>query len=98
MVGRFKDLLSLATLNELAHTIHNPKDSDMVRGNGFGFWNSMPTLRRNISRSVDEAKTSVSPTCIDPLTLQPRIRSVSRFIEERNVVFPQPEGPIKAVT
>ena len=35
---------------------------------------------------------------VEPVTLQPGMRSFMRLMQRRNVDFPQPEGPINAVT
>jgi len=70
----------------------------MVLGNGFGFWNTMPTRARSTTGSMERSLTSSPSSSIRPVTLQPEIVSFIRLIERRKVDLPQPDGPIRAVT
>ena len=70
----------------------------MDMGNGFGFWNTMPTRRRSSVTSTLGEKTSSPWNVNDPSTRVPSTRSLMRLRVRRNVLFPHPEGPMSAVT
>ena len=58
---------------------------------------TIPILFLSAVTSTDLSQTSRSPMRIDPETLQLEIKSVSRLIQFRKLVFPQPDGPTIAV-
>src|ERR1700704_3577146 len=57
----------------------------------------MPTRRRSPTTSVPGAKIDVPSSRMSPSCRAPGVRSWRRLMERRNVVFPHPEGPIRAV-
>ena len=70
-------------------------------GNGFGFWKTIPILRRIVTLSFPEPVTTIgsSPrSSISPSVRQIGMRSFIRFKHRRRVDLPHPEGPINAVT
>src|SRR4029077_9502123 len=70
----------------------------MLLGKGFGAWNTIPTSRRSATGSVPFEKTETPSSRMSPVRRVLRISSFNRFTERRNVLLPQPEGPIRAVT
>ena len=54
-------------------------------------------LRRNPTTSVPGAKIEPPSSRMSPACRAPGVRSWSRLIDRRNVVFPQPDGPMSAV-
>src|SRR5689334_13358318 len=58
----------------------------------------MPTLWRSATISSDLSYTLLPSRLRSPSCLIPGIRSFRRLIDLRNVDFPQPDGPISAVT
>src|SRR6267378_583288 len=70
----------------------------MVFGNGFGCWNTIPTSRRSATGSVPFENTETPSSRMSPAWRVRGIRSFNRFTERRNVLLPQPDGPIRAVT
>ena len=58
----------------------------------------MPTLRRTATGSTFGPYRSTPSSSTVPSTWAPTITSCIRFNERRNVDFPQPDGPISAVT
>ena len=67
-------------------------------GNGLGRWNTMPIRARMSVGSIPEPYTSVVPSSTEPVTCALRSVSCMRFKARRSVVFPDPDGPIRAVT
>ena len=72
--------------------------SKIVFGNGFGCWNTIPTSRRSATGSVPLENTDTPSRRMSPECRVCGISSFNRFTERRNVLLPQPEGPISAVT
>jgi hypothetical protein len=70
----------------------------MVLGKGFGFWKTMPTRARSRTGSRSRSFTSSPSSRILPSTRAPGMVSFIRLMQRRKVDFPQPEGPIRAVT
>ena len=73
-------------------------ETDIV-GNGFGFWKTMPTARRTATTSIARV-VEIDPVEQD-LALRrgrPAISSCMRLMQRTIVDFPQPEGPMIAVT
>ena len=66
-------------------------------GNGFDFWNTMPTRLRRSVTSSSGSLMSVPPIRILPAIRTPSTRSFIRFKHRRRVDLPQPDGPIYAV-
>ena len=66
-------------------------------GKGFGFWNTMPMLRRSSVTSTPGAKMSCPRKVTLPSMRQPSTRSFMRLSVFKNVDLPQPDGPIRAV-
>src|SRR5215216_5222845 len=58
----------------------------------------MPTTRRTATGSTPWPYNSVPSSCTLPLTCAPGITSCMRFSVRSRVDFPQPDGPMKAVT
>ena len=69
-----------------------------IVGNGFGRWNTMPTIRRTATGSTPDAYRSCWSSITLPSTRAPGITSCIRFRVRRNVDLPQPDGPMNAVT
>jgi hypothetical protein len=69
-----------------------------IVGKGFGFWNTMPILRRMATGSTlaENMSSSSRKTC--PLTHAPGVTSCILLRQRTRVDFPQPDGPIIAVT
>ena len=67
-------------------------------GNGFAFWNTMPTVRRTFTGSTPGPYRSSPSSSTEPLTRPPGITSCIRFRIRRKVDLPQPDGPMNAVT
>ena len=67
-------------------------------GKGLDFWKTMPTRRRTSMTSVPGALTSSPFTLMVPVTVTLSMRSFIRLRHRRRVDFPQPEGPMRAVT
>ena len=72
-------------------------NTDIV-GNGFGFWKTIPILRRTCTGSIPGAYTSRPSTRTLPVTLAPGTTSCIRLRHRMNVDLPQPDGPMTAVT
>ena len=72
--------------------------SKIVLGNGLGRWNTMPTWRRSETTSIPGENTDTPSSRMSPERRVAGMRSLSRLIERKNVVFPHPDGPISAVT
>ncbi len=72
--------------------------SNTVLGNGLGRWNTIPIRRRSSTGSTDGRNTDSPSKEMSPLRRVPGSSSWSRLIERRKVDFPQPDGPIIAVT
>src|SRR5882672_11489387 len=53
--------------------------------------------RRNATTSVPGAKIEVPSSRMSPSCRAPGVRSCRRLMDRRNVVFPQPDGPMSAV-
>ncbi len=70
----------------------------MVLGKGFGCWNTMPTSRRSATGSVPFENTETPSSRMSPAWRVCGISSFNRFTERKNVLLPQPDGPISAVT
>ena len=70
---------------------------DLV-GNGLGRWNTMPTARRTATGSASLPYTSWSCSSTVPSARAPGTSSCIRLRERRKVDFPQPDGPMRAVT
>src|SRR3984893_6439882 len=70
--------------------------SNIDFGNGFGRWKTMPTRRRNCVTSC--AKMLCPSSVISPSKRAWRTISCIRFSVRSKVDFPQPDGPISAVT
>jgi len=70
----------------------------MVLGNGFGFWNTIPTRARRTTGSTDLALISSPSIFTEPDTRAMSIVSFIRLIVRSTVDLPQPDGPMKAVT
>ena len=70
----------------------------MLFGNGFGRWNTMPMRLRSSTTSRRGWYMSTPSIARSPEVVQPSTRSFMRFMQRRNVLFPQPLGPIMAVT
>src|SRR5690242_436147 len=68
-----------------------------MAGNGFGFWNTMPTCRRTCTAGVPFPYTSMSPMRTLPLTRVSGRVSCMRLMQRTKVDLPQPEGPMMAV-
>ena len=69
----------------------------MLLGNGFGFWNTMPTRRRTSMVSTSGAYMSWPWYVMVPLMRAPGMRSFMRLKHRSTVDLPQPDGPIIAV-
>src|SRR5256885_10316986 len=67
-------------------------------GNGVGRWNTMPMRRRSWTGSTPASYTSAPSSNTEPVTQPPSDSSCMRFRQRRNVLLPQPDGPITAVT
>ncbi|OPY17313.1 MAG: hypothetical protein A4E23_01558 [Methanomethylovorans sp. PtaU1.Bin073] len=67
-------------------------------GKGFGFWNTIPTLFRSSTTSTSLEYMSLSSIFMFPSILQFFTKSFILFMHLKNVDFPHPEGPIRAVT
>ena len=65
-------------------------------GNGFGFWNTMPTLFLSAHTSIFPKISSPSRRTF-PVILQPATKSFILLSVFMNVDLPQPDGPINAV-
>jgi hypothetical protein len=72
--------------------------SKIAFGNGFGFWNTIPTRARSCSTSMPPPLIGSSSSRISPVTRAPGIASFMRLKQRRSVDFPHPDGPISAVT
>ncbi len=72
--------------------------SKIVLGNGFGRWNTMPTWRRSATGSMPLENTETPSSRMSPVWRVRGMSSFSRLTERKNVVLPQPDGPIRAVT
>ena len=70
----------------------------MDLGNGLGLWKTIPIFLLISTKSASFAVISTSPLVIFPSYLQIGIKSFILLIVRRRVLFPQPEGPISAVT
>src|SRR3990172_4404614 len=70
----------------------------MVLGNGFGFWKTMPILRRISIGSALPEYMSTPLWSILPSRRKPAIKSFILFRHLKNVLLPQPDGPMMAVT
>jgi hypothetical protein len=69
-----------------------------IVGNGFGFWNTMPTERRD-RHDVDRVVIEVEIVERDLAGgARPGISSCMRLMQRTSVDLPQPDGPIIAVT
>ena len=66
----------------------------MDLGNGFDFWNTMPTRLRSSVTSRRGSLMSVPPIRMAPVVRTPSTRSFMRFRQRRSVVFPHPDGPM----
>ena len=67
-------------------------------GNGFGFWNTMPTRARSSTASTFGSLTFSPSISIVPVTRAIGMVSFMRLRQRRNVDLPQPDGPMKAMT
>ncbi len=67
-------------------------------GNGFGFWNTIPTRRRTATTSTFDACRSMSSSSTRPSERAPGISSCIRLTQRTMVDFPHPDGPMIAVT
>src|SRR4030095_3597961 len=67
-------------------------------GNGFHRWNTIPTRWRSATMSIEFRYTSSPSSRISPVCRTPGISALSRLMDRRNVDFPQPDGPMRAVT
>src|SRR4029077_15160867 len=72
-------------------------EMDIV-GNGVGRWNTMPMRRLSWTGSTPASYTSAPSSSTEPVTQPPSDSSCMRFRQRRNVLLPQPDGPITAVT
>jgi hypothetical protein len=70
--------------------------SKMLIGNGFGCWNTMPTLRRSAVTSSMSVSTPSRVMRPERVTLG--VSSTRRLSDRNSVVFPHPDGPINART
>src|SRR5438093_675643 len=70
----------------------------MVLGKGLGCWNTMPTSRRSATGSMPFENTETPSSRMSPAWRVCGISSFNRFTERKNVLLPQPDGPIRAVT
>ena len=71
--------------------------TDMV-GNGFGFWKTIPTVRRTATMSIRGSKRSRPSSRTLPSARAPGISSCMRLMQRTIVDLPQPDGPMIAVT
>src|SRR2546423_6122781 len=67
-------------------------------GNGVGRWNTMAMRRRSWTGSTRASYRPARSSSTDPVTQPPSDSSGIRFRQRRNVLLPQPDGPITAVT
>ncbi|MNG10143.1 hypothetical protein D3C84_935970 [compost metagenome] len=70
----------------------------MLRGNGLGCWNSMPTWRRNACTSTAPLNTFSPPISTRPPTRAPGTRSLMRLTADSRLLLPQPLGPTTAIS
>ena len=70
--------------------------SNIDIGNGFGFWKTRPTRRRNSTTFSCGSLSSSSSSITLPLTRALGIRSFMRLKQRSTVLLPLPEGPRKA--
>ena len=70
----------------------------MLLGNGLGRWKTIPIRRRRSTGSTEAPNTDSPSKAMSPLCRVCGSSSWSRLIERRKVDFPQPDGPISAVT
>ena len=66
----------------------------MENGNGWGVWNTSPTLRRSSSRSM--VRVSRPRRQISPFISASGSSHKRPFSARRSVVFPLPDGPMTA--
>ena len=66
-------------------------------GKGFGFWKTIPILRLTSTGSTALSYKSTPLYLRSPVTRAVGMRSFMRLKLRNMVVFPQPEGPMKAV-
>ena len=69
-----------------------------IVGNGLGRWKTMPTCRRTATGSMSAPYMSTPSIATEPCTYAPGITSCIRLSVRRKVDFPQPDGPMNAVT
>jgi hypothetical protein len=69
-----------------------------IVGNGFGFWNTIPISRRTAVTSTLASYMSSSSSVTQPSARAPGISSCIRLMHRTTVDFPEPDGPISAVT
>ena len=67
-------------------------------GKGLGFWNTMPTRRRNSATLTERSYISLSSSSTLPSIRQMSTRSFMRLKQRSSVDLPHPEGPMNAVT
>ena len=72
--------------------------SYILFGNGLGFWKTIPIDSLNLTTSILLSIISLSSILIDPSILQISITSFILLMHLIKVDFPQPDGPINAVT
>ncbi len=65
---------------------------------GFGFWKTMPIRRRTWTGSTPLRRGLDRGRGPRPVTSAPGIRSFIRLKQRMYVLFPHPDGPMKAVT
>ncbi len=70
----------------------------LIVGNGVGRWKTMPIRRRTSTGSTAGAYMSLPWNNTLPVILAPRTSSCIRLRHRMSVDFPEPEGPIIAVT
>src|SRR5665648_80041 len=71
--------------------------TDIV-GNGLGRWKTIPTCRRTATGSTSEPYRSTPSIATFPSTRAPGMTSCMRLSVRMKVDFPQPDGPMIAVT
>ncbi len=69
-----------------------------IVGKGLGRWKTIPTWRRTATGSMFAAYRSTPSISTSPSTRVPGITSCMRLRVRMNVDFPQPDGPMRAVT
>ena len=67
-------------------------------GNGLGCWDTMPMVRRTLTGATPGPYEFRPSRRTVPVMCPPRITSCIRLRVRSTVDFPQPDGPIKAVT